>query len=31
MPTAIQAAGLDFGDVLRDLVEQAIKRGSPAL
>ena len=26
MPTAVQAAGLDFGDVLGDLVEQAIKR-----
>jgi D-alanine-D-alanine ligase len=26
MPTAIQAAGLDFGEVLSDLVEQAIKR-----
>lgn len=26
MPTAIQAAGLDFGDVLSELVEQAIKR-----
>ncbi|WP_035859705.1 D-alanine--D-alanine ligase family protein [Cryptosporangium arvum] len=26
LPIAVQAAGLDFGDVLADLVEQAIKR-----
>jgi D-alanine-D-alanine ligase len=30
MPTAVQAAGLEFGEVLRDLVEQAIKRGASA-
>jgi D-alanine-D-alanine ligase len=28
VPIAVQAAGLDFGDLLVELVEQAIKRAS---